>query len=382
MTPADKKLVYVLNYVSSDDTQHFVHVLGLLTKLQEHGWSVVVVSEKGGEGVQRVLGHDVHYMSKTGSWTRGLKLASTLIRLRSRGYRLVFVRISRPAALISAAIGKLTGSKTLFWLSGTNQDLDQAQPPLRRFAYNAGINTLIALIDHFVTGPELMAKYFKTLLRVPDKKMLILYNDVELARFKPNRASDQTTAPLRVLFVHSLSPNKEASRYFPSIVRALTAISKKAGPIKLIVVGKGPERAALEAFATQGGEGLEVEFLGGVPNIEIMKHYDAADVFIMPSYREGFPRVVIEAMAMGLPIVSTDAGGTRDLFGEKQQAFVVPRDDAEAFAARLADLMLDSAKRQELSVENLDRVQRFSTDAVARMYDSKLSAVLAGETVS
>ena len=124
------------------------------------------------------------------------------------------------------------------------------------------------------------------------------------------------------------------------------------------------------------GQDLSVTFHGSVPNRKLDAFYSAATVFIMPSYREGFPRVVVEAMAHGLPIVSTDAGGSRDLFGDRQQEFVVDRDDPVAFAASLATLLHSAELRQALATENLERVKRYSTSAVARMYDKALGALL------
>ncbi|RWN55626.1 glycosyltransferase family 4 protein [Mesorhizobium sp.] len=377
MTPKyEKKLIYVLNYVSADDTQHYVHVLRLLAELVDLGWKVVVISEKGGEGSRNVLGHDVRFMSKRGGVERLFRLAGTLVSLRRQGYRLVFVRISRPAILVSSIVGRIVGQRTMYWLSSANQDLDQAKVGWRRGIYKVTMAATLTLINKFVTGPETMAAYFKLALSIPEEKLMVLYNDVDLSRFSPVPKTANPGTPTRILFVHSLSPNKEASRYFPDLIACLSSVSNRLGNIRLDVIGEGPERQVLETIAGKAGGGLVVEFLGGVPNMAIVNHYARADIFIMPSYREGFPRVVVEAMAMGLPIVATDAGGTRDLFGEKQQAFIVSRDDPAAFAAKLVDLVSDPIKRSELAQENLARVQRYSTKAVARMYNSKLLSVL------
>jgi glycosyltransferase involved in cell wall biosynthesis len=100
--------------------------------------------------------------------------------------------------------------------------------------------------------------------------------------------------------------------------------------------------------------------------------YRIADVFIHPTYNEGFPRVILEAMAAGLPIVTTDAGGTAELLGPRQQQFVVKRADRVAFAGKLAELLASPELWPVLGTENLKAVERFSTENVARMYEEVL----------
>ncbi|MBI3147068.1 MAG: glycosyltransferase family 4 protein [Betaproteobacteria bacterium] len=376
-TNSNKKLVYILNYASADDTQHYVHVFNLLEKLQLRGWSIVLLSEKGGVGVQKVFGQEVRYMSRDGNWTRVLQLAKTLLSLRRAGYKLVFVRISKPAALTAAILGAFAGWKTLYWLSGTNQDLDQGQQLFRRVLNNALTGAIYRFIDYFVTGPETMVAYFRTTLRIPDEKMMLLYNDIELSAYRAkNMGFGRDSGAKQILFVHSLSPSKEATRYFPALVATLSKIAPDVGGINLRLIGEGKERAQLEAAAVAAGPGLGIHFLGSVPNRTVREYYSAADIFIMPSYREGMPRVILEAMAMGLPIVTTDAGGTRDLLGPLQQAFVVSRDDPRAFANKVASLVGDIDTQRLLARENRKFVQRFSTESVATMYDAKLSALL------
>jgi glycosyltransferase involved in cell wall biosynthesis len=77
-----------------------------------------------------------------------------------------------------------------------------------------------------------------------------------------------------------------------------------------------------------------------------------------------------------LPIVATDAGGTRNLLGPAQQAFVVDRENSRAFGKALRILLASSDDRQALAKENLDEVRRFNTPQVARMYASSLERLI------
>jgi glycosyltransferase involved in cell wall biosynthesis len=87
-------------------------------------------------------------------------------------------------------------------------------------------------------------------------------------------------------------------------------------------------------------------------------------------------------MARVLPIVSTDAGGTRDVLGEDQQPYVVDRDDSGGFGMAVERLLSSPADQRRLAAENLRTVKRFSTPQVARMYDRALSSLIAASAAS
>jgi glycosyltransferase involved in cell wall biosynthesis len=77
-------------------------------------------------------------------------------------------------------------------------------------------------------------------------------------------------------------------------------------------------------------------------------------------------------MACGLPVVAFDVGGVRDILGPKQQEFVVPRGNLEAFVSRAIELIQQPNLRQALAEENLQNVQRYSTERVARMFVERI----------
>jgi glycosyltransferase involved in cell wall biosynthesis len=373
-----KKLTYIVNYLCGDDSQHFVHIPNLLREMEKLGWTIDLVSERGGEGQAEVLGRTVTYLSRRSRIARLVNLARTLLRMRRYGGRLVFVRISKFAALGSAVMGRIFGWKTVYWLSGAVEDYNRLKGTKGRLEF-AGMWILFRLVDRLATGPETMVDYYRRLYGLPERKVLLLYNDIDIGEERPVR-DGVAGGEVRVLTVHRLSPVRESRRYFPAILEALGEVARENGlPITLDVCGDGPEREALKAIAAKSPTGVTVHFHGSIPQRKLGDFYGNATLFAMPSYREGFPRVIIEAMANGLPIVATDAGGTRDLLGPAQQSYVVDREDAPAFGAALRNLLSSPGDRQRLAKENLASVRRFSTLQVARMYARVLGGLIASE---
>jgi glycosyltransferase involved in cell wall biosynthesis len=371
-----KRLTYIVNYLSADDAQHFVHIPNLLREMEKLGWTIDLVSERGGEGQAQVLGRRVTYLSRTSRAERLVNLARTLLRMRRQGGRLVFVRISKFAAFASAALGRIFGWKTVYWLSGAVEDFNRTKGLRGRLEFG-GMWMLLRMVDRLATGPETMVEYYRRIYGLPEGKILLLYNDIDITdQRRADHSADREE--MRVLTVHRLSPVRESHRYFPAILEALGSAFRKARvPIALDVCGDGPERKELETLAAEPPAGVTVHFHGSVPQRELADFYSRTTVFAMPSYREGFPRVIIEAMAYGLPIVSTDAGGTADLVGPAQRAFVVDRNDSGAFGEVLERLLSSGDDRDALASENLRSVQRFATPEVARMYDRGLGGLIA-----
>jgi 2-deoxystreptamine N-acetyl-D-glucosaminyltransferase/2-deoxystreptamine glucosyltransferase len=119
------------------------------------------------------------------------------------------------------------------------------------------------------------------------------------------------------------------------------------------VAGRGPEAERLRALANGVAAG-RVLFVGAVANHEMPEYFNAADVLVHPSLRaEGLPTVVVEAMASGVPVVATDAGGTASAVRHGQTGVLVPRADVAALAAALQELLTDRARAEKLAAEAL-----------------------------
>jgi len=153
---------------------------------------------------------------------------------------------------------------------------------------------------------------------------------------------------------------------FDLLVEALPRLAAEVPSARVLLVGDGPERAALEARARALGVAARLHVTGATP--EVAAHLAAADVLAAPSRNEGMGRALVEAMALGLPVVATAVGGIPAVVEDGGCGRLVPPGDADALAAALAGLGRDARLRETLGRAAVVRAEAFSSEvALARM---------------
>lgn len=156
---------------------------------------------------------------------------------------------------------------------------------------------------------------------------------------------------------------------FDLLVEALPAVVAGVGSARLLLIGDGPERAALEARAAALGVGGRLHITGAMT--DVMPCLAAADVVAAPSRNEGMGRALVEAMALGIPVVGAAVGGIPAVIVDGECGRLVPPEDSPALAKALVDLGRDAALRGKLGEAARRRAEAFST-AVA---EAKMRAV-------
>ena len=139
---------------------------------------------------------------------------------------------------------------------------------------------------------------------------------------------------------------------------ALEALRELPG-VRLLIAGDGPERARLEAEA-----GERVEFLGALPRAEVLGLLRAADAAILTSAWENFPHGVVEALAVGTPVVATRTGGVAEVVHDGENGLLVEPGDVGAFAAAVRRYLGDDALRDRLRAAAVASVAQYDADAV------------------
>ena len=272
---------------------------------------------------------------------------------------------------------KPTG-QVFFWQSGTTIEFDRSQPlTLRKLQWRlkswAPSRLVWRLCDVFVTGPEAMVDYYVSVGKIDRRKIRVLYNDVDHRRFAMSEdAKTELRRELRlrlgisedakiVLFVHRMSPVRRTLRYLPQAIEVSLSRGRQ-DDCHFLIAGGGDDARALQNSIDALGLSHRVSFTGEVPNMGIEELYACADLFIQPSHAEGFPRVLVEAMVAGLPVVTTNAGGSASLLGPQQQVYVTDKDEPAQFAKALTGLldreMSGSCSPGEQSVRSAIRYAR------------------------
>ncbi len=144
-----------------------------------------------------------------------------------------------------------------------------------------------------------------------------------------------------------------------------TRETKSAIQLKLVIVGDGPDRSSLEAYAESLGAKEQVVFAGQVTDVQ--PFYALADVFVLPSISEGSPNVLLEAMAANLPVVATAVGGVPEIVEHNTTALLVQANDPRALGAAISRLLTDGELAERLVKNAAEHVEsRFTPDKYAR----------------
>jgi glycosyltransferase involved in cell wall biosynthesis len=150
---------------------------------------------------------------------------------------------------------------------------------------------------------------------------------------------------------------------FDLLVEALAEVVARVPQTHLLLIGDGAQRGALQARAAELGVADRLHITGSVT--DVIGRLAGADVLAAPSRNEGMGRVLVEAMALGLPVIGTRVGGIGDVIGDGECGLLVPAEDVSALAAALIDLGSDQPLRTKLGAGARPRAEMFSTTVAA-----------------
>jgi glycosyltransferase involved in cell wall biosynthesis len=168
-------------------------------------------------------------------------------------------------------------------------------------------------------------------------KLRIVHCGVDPALY--DRPPALPSEPVELVFVGRLAPVK-------GIRILLEAMGRVAAPVRLTIVGDGPDRAHLERAAAPLGDA--VRFTGYLSQAEVAATLTRAHVVVLPSLAEGVPVMLMEAMAARLPVIATQVAGTAELVEDGVSGRLVPPGDAVSLAAAIDALAVDEGRRQRM----------------------------------
>lgn len=279
------------------------------------------------------------------------------------------------ANLPARALGRLAGVPIIICTEHT-----MAMEPRWRYRLN---RWTVGLADRVVAISANVRDFCRTQIGLPEEKLVLIPNGVELPELPLPTAREARAAlglpPDGLLLgaVSRLDPAKGIDVLLEALVQVEDA--------SLVVVGDGPQRAALETLAARLGLSARVHWAGFQQ--DAVRLLPAFDLFVQPSVYEGLPTTVMEAMAAGLPVVATAVGGTPEVVVDGVTGRLVPPRDPAALAAAIHALLHDPDRRRTMGQAGRERVaQHFSVEQMVRrterLYDELLETQRQGDKVT
>jgi glycosyltransferase involved in cell wall biosynthesis len=295
-----------------------------------------------------------------------------LARMRSGAFDVVNTHFVVPSGPVGHLLARAAGIPNVLSVHGGDLfDPSKASSPHRHAWLRTPIRYLLNAADEVVGQSRDTVRHVADIYRLARPVELI---PLGIERPPPADAGD-TRKRLGIApdgFVMVTVGRLVARKSTVQLVQALAACAR--ADAHLVVVGDGPDSAALRSAAANAGVEQRVHLLGHVSDEIKYQALAAADIFASTSQHEGFGLVFLEAMAFGLPVVCYDRGGQTDFLKSRETGHVARLNDLADFTRALTELHDQPALRREIGNNNRQRVEDFFIDRCAERYEALFAA--------
>ena len=258
-------------------------------------------------------------------------------------------------------------------LHGTDITLvgkDSSYKPVVEFSINH--SDAVTAVSEFLKEETLRSFRINNEINViPNFVDLQRFQRTNVAHFKRMFAPDG-----ECVLVHT--SNFRKVKRIDDVIRVFHLVRQQL-PARLLMLGDGPERSNAEYMVRELGIADDVRFLGKVDAVEQV--LSMADVFLLPSQRESFGLAALEAMACGVPVVSSDAEGLPEVNIHGETGYLAPVADVQSMAKHCLSILEDAEKLEAFRHNARERAQSFSLGAIMMQYEELYKRVLAQELV-
>jgi glycosyltransferase involved in cell wall biosynthesis len=232
--------------------------------------------------------------------------------------------------------------------------------------------TLTKLTDGIITNTQSIKQAYLGYGWFEENFITVIYNGVEIkTNVQPYDFAKDYPGKKVIFSAGRLSVQKG----FIYLLQAAARVKEKRNDVVFVIAGKGRLEHDLKTEAERLDVEDTVKFIGFVDNVD--PFIKASTVFLLPSVYEGMPNAVMEAMALGKPVIATDVNGARELIVDGESGIIIPPKDPDAIARILLALLNDKDRRQSLGNAALERVRtHFSVPAMIDALESFLQAKL------
>ncbi len=225
-------------------------------------------------------------------------------------------------------------------------------------------------LSRIITVSETSKKDISSAFRIPQERFRVVPNGIDTEVFRP--LPDIAREPNRLIVTNSADMPLKGMRFLLEAVAALAAAGR---PVRLTVIGTPKKDGEIEKVVRGLDLGRIVTFTGPIRERDFSVYYARSTLAVVPSLYEGFGLPAAEAMACGIPVVSTTGGALPEVVGDA--GVLVPPGDSQALAGAIAALLDDPSRRLALGKAGYERIQKFYTwrraaEKVAEVYREAL----------
>lgn len=224
----------------------------------------------------------------------------------------------------------------------------------------------------FISQP-LIDWAMKEKILLDERKVIKVYSGIEIDRFRPatemekQKNRDKLGLSENDVVVGTVSKLWEGKGH-ATLIEAFSIVRQEKKESKLVIVGDGPIRCDLESLVRRKGMENSVIFTGF--QMDVVPAISTLDVSVLPSFFEGMGRVLLESMAMGIPVIGSAVGGIPDLIRHGKEGFLVPPGDPNALAGAIRTLLGDPVLARRMGLAGIDRVsETFSSREMVRQIE-------------
>ncbi|WP_158265396.1 glycosyltransferase [Blastopirellula marina] len=233
-----------------------------------------------------------------------------------------------------------------------------------------------AKADRVLCVSEGVRQFAETTLGISPEKLAVIANGIDVAAIEPTIYSAPIDRKMRMIAVGRLDPQKD----YPTMLQSVSWQLRNHDDWELVIVGNGPERSSLETLVHTLGVSGRVRLVGWQPDIQTW--LQDSEIYLLTSRWEGMPNALIEAMAHGLPVVTTDVEGVAELLPGSLGRQVATRQEFLDRRTILDDLMENPSLRQQFGQVNRVQIQEhFSLQQMVQQYEALLDDLLSSKNM-
>lgn len=295
-----------------------------------------------------------------------------IILSRKYNFDILHAHSAIPTGLIGVIVAKILKKPIFITVHGMDVNNFMKNLPFRMLIQFSLNNSA-----QIITVSKDLAENIKS-LHINHEKITILRNSVNIQQFKPIKNKNIRykhgigKEDILVLFVGYLD-------VFKGIFELVDSFNEiKQENIKLMIVGTGPKKYELKDRVHKLGLEKTVIFTGNLKPEEMHNYYQAADIFTLPSYTEGLPISILEAMSCGTPVIATNVGGIPEIIDDNINGFIIPPKNKKILKDKLNILIKDAKLREYFAKNSIIKIKREfnidqKIDKLTALYYNKLN---------